>query len=199
MRLPHPLHALLLLCACPALPAQTLSDFGSFTPSDYSGSWNSGTSQAGPTTFAIGNFGSGQPVDSGSFNVWLGAEQDWSAYTHIYLTGVAVAGSVPNAATGTLNFYVSDADFNTVIVNFPLSSFATYGEVGLVLNLLGIDATRVTDWGFGTTVSGTANFAFTFDRIGFSAGAIPEPSTAALLAGAASVCVACLRRGRRKV
>lgn len=192
------LRLLPLLCAVPALSAQTLSDFSSFTPGDYSGSWNTGTSLSGPTTFAIGNFGAGQPVDSGSFNVWLGdAGQDWSAYTHIYLTGVAAAGSVPNAATGTLNFYVSDADYNTAIMQFSLASFATYGEVGLVMNLMGIDKTRVTDWGFGTTVSGTANFAFTFDRIGFSAAAVPEPSTAALLIGATTLCATGLHRRRR--
>jgi len=171
---------LLAASICP-IRAQIISDFSNFTPSWYSPGWDESVAESGPSSFAIGNFGNGQPVDDGGFGVWLGeAGLDWSGYTHIYLTGVAVAGLAPNVAT-SFNFFLIDADFNTAIVTFDMSDFTTQTEVGRSIEWSGVDATRITDWGIGTSMSGTDDFAFTFDRASFTS--VPEPSSALLLVG----------------
>ncbi|PTY00717.1 hypothetical protein DB345_00115 [Spartobacteria bacterium LR76] len=186
--------ALLVVVGICPLRAQIISDFSSFTPSWYSPGWSSNVAHSGASSFAIGNFGNGQPLNDGGFGVWLGEMGlDWSGYTHIYLSGIAVAGVASNATT-SFNFFLMDADSNMAIVFFDTADFATLAEVGKEIDWSGVDPTRITDWGIGTSISGTDNFAFTFDRAAFSP--VPEPSISLLLLGGAT---AVLLRQRRKI
>ena len=173
----------------------TFSDFSNFAPGYFAGSWDENTFQSGPETFAVGNFGAGSAVNNGSFGVFIGTI-DLTGYTQVTLTGFASAGSTANA-TEFLNFFVMDENLNTAIAQYTLTSFGTGSvptAVSLLIDLSGIDPTKVTDWGFGTTISGADAFAFTFTKVEVSTSAIPEPSTYAALFGAAALTAALRRR-----
>lgn len=180
-----------------------LSEFDFFTPSYVSGSWDIPTMDSAPNRLTIGNFGTVQPVDDGAFGVF-NAPADWTAFTTITLTGAAFGGEAWNDTT-VLNFFAMDEFANTAITQFNLADFSTgpgFSSITIGLDLIGIDATRVTDWGFGTNAVGTTNFAFTFDQVAINSVAVPEPSTyATLLSVGSLVAVVAHRRlrARRKV
>jgi hypothetical protein len=177
--------------------AQSLSDFSNFTPNAYGGSWSSATAASGATRFAIGNFGSGSPQNDGSFFVSLGGTEDWSSFSTIYLSGFAGAEGAQSAnAATTLNFYVEDVNGNIGTSAFPLSIFSAseVSEQSVALNFGLADSTQIAIWGFTTGAVPTANFAFTFDRVGFSA--VPEPGN---LPVAALLVAFAMARCRRRV
>lgn len=201
---------LLALCAG-TLHAQliTLSDFSNFTPGYYSQpfpadntSWSELTSQSGPTSFSIGDFGSGAAGGAigNGFIEFLPTESDWSAYTSVTLQGV---GSLFNQ-TPTLFFYVESVvmvdgadEITTALTAFDLTDFdAQIGLLSVVapLNFEGIDPTRVTAWGFVVQEFDNPAFSFTFDNVGLTA--IPEPSTYAMISGALALAAAVGRRMR---
>ncbi len=176
----------------------TLSDFSNFTPDYTGGSWNEDTFQSDTTSFTIGNF-IAQPVSNGSLGVTFAAV-DWTGYINVSLTGLAAGGSAANE-TEFLNFFVMDENFNTAVAQFTLADFGTGPSAvtgSAVLDLSGVDATHITDWGFGTG-NGSDNFAFTFDKVTVSTSVVPEPSTYAAIFGAVALTGAAIRRYRRRV
>lgn len=200
----HPLRLAALLAVCAPLSAfaQTLSDFSSFViPTDnYFGTWSANTTQSNATTLAVGNFGSGNPRDDGGFFINLGSVQDWSGYTTVYLSGFVGAAGALNANTAlNVRFYIEDIYDVATNTSFSLATFSNgpgSTEQGIVINWGGVDKTAVVRWGFVTEAVPLADFAFTFDRVGFSAFAIPEPSAFAGLSALGVLSLAVLRRAR---
>jgi len=182
-----------------------LSDFSNFTPDAYSQSfpvdatsWSSLTAQSGPTSFTIGDFGSGAPSGAlgNGFYQFLATPADWSGYTTVTLTGL----TAPANATPYLYFQVQDENFSSAVTAFALTDFSGgTATVTVPLSLDGIDATQITSWAFVVEEFDNPQFGFTFDKVELATAtaAVPEPATYAALLGAAVLLGAVVRRVRR--
>jgi hypothetical protein len=198
---------LLLLATSVAHAQLLLSDFSSFTPDAYSQpfpadstSWSALTAQSGAATFTVGDFGAGAPGGAigNGFIEFLSAPADWTDYASVVLRGFAAAAN----ATPSLWFYVEDENLSSALTPFSLASFGTGPsamERAMPLSLAGLDAARITAWGFVVQEADNPAFGFTFDNVALMSPvvAVPEPATYGFVAGIAVAVLALFRRSRR--
>jgi hypothetical protein len=187
---------LLLVLTTHASTALVLSEFDSFMPTIYGGSWSAGTAQSGGNSFTIGNFSAGVPKNDGSFTRFFGSAQDFSSYQFVNLTGSAFTGNAANSFA----FFVEDGDGNSGLATFDVLDFGKgYASVNLAGLYSNLDPSHVVSWGFTTeNQEGDVPFAFTFDQVSLSVSPIPEPSTYAAMVGGVSLFAAMVARNRRR-
>ena len=171
-----------LLASGAAAQTIILDDFNSGTAT---GSVKAGTSWVGgnvvqnATTISVG----GSAKDDNGWSK-TGATINATGMNSILITAQRDAGN----AAPSLVIEFRDTNLQVQIFTAPTSSFAvgSLTQVQIpITSWTSVDPTQITSWslGGGTPPPGIAAFAMTFDNLAFSASAIPEPATVALLCG----------------
>jgi len=199
---------LLAGAALPAASAQVVLELpppppAPITLSTFGGEPGGGSIRPGSTW--VGNVTPG----AGYITIGGNARDDngWGATgLNLNLTGMntltITAQRDPGHATSSLFLQIDARDLTAhyFAVSSSLFAVGTPTQVQIVIGVWSsdFDFTQITSWSIGGGGLGVDNFRMTLSEVGFSASAIPEPSTYAAWAGMATLACAFWRRRRRK-
>lgn len=154
-------------------------------------SWSGNLTQA-PTTLTVG----GNARDENGWGA-TGLTLDASAMNYLFVS----ARRDPGNAASTLFVQFEDIYLRTYVVSVSTSLFSTTALTPVTVPLaawtVDFGPSQITGWSLGGGGLGTENFRMTFDTLGFTTSAIPEPSTYATLLGTAALALVALRRKTR--
>ena len=155
-------------------------NIGTYPSGDLLGNWG-GTGSLTTTSASVTNASN----DSSSNGIFA------TLTTPVAITGntsqLTLTGTLNSATPGTNTFSITlyDSSFNTLVYQFNWSSFTGTNPVAVTASLVAPDASfngTVSNWGlglFGPGGDSPTTVSFTFDDL--QSGAVPEPSTYALL------------------
>ena len=177
------------------LPSSIL--LSSFNSTAGSGATLSGTSWVGQVTQNSSSITvSGTATDENGWGA-RGLSLDTTGMNFLTITAQRDAGN----QAPTLFFQFEDQSLRTRVLSVSTSLFAigmpTVVQIPLQSWTIDFGSSSIAAWSLGGGSIGTVPFRFTFDEVSFSASAIPEPGTYALLAGA--LCLSLAVAWRRRV